>query len=127
MSLRAKHVAATDCTASWEEAITLHRSLPRLRKQLKEAYNIDNLQMRFKNPWGGPSHTEFTLVVELSIGGTAAMATAVKKWLSDMVGYLLKEYRKAHKRVALHKQERRPAKRKANIRKGRVGDQEKTQ
>jgi hypothetical protein len=77
----------------WDNAITLHRALPRLRKRLKEDQGIDNLQMWFRNPWGGPTHTEFSLVVELAKGATAATAAAVAKWLLDMGRDFVKKHK----------------------------------
>jgi hypothetical protein len=120
MTMRAKHVAVAGFISSWDEAITLHRSLRQLRKQLREAYNIDNVQMRFKNPWRGPRHTEFTLAVELGKGGTAATARAVTKWLFDMVGDFVKEYRKKAKKTkspSSNQRKPRPGRAKKKIRK----------
>lgn len=56
-------IAEANLIATWDEAIALHRALPRIRKQLKQAYKIENLQMQFINPRGGLAHTEFSLSV----------------------------------------------------------------
>ena len=58
--------ATASFTATWDEAMALHRAIPKLRKQIKIAYRTANLEMRFVNPWRGPSHTEFSLAVELA-------------------------------------------------------------
>jgi hypothetical protein len=85
--------------------MALHRALPKLRKQVRKAYRIDNLEMRFINPRRGPSHTEFSLAVELAKGATAATVAAVTKWLLDLGRDFLKEYRKKQKSKS--KQKRR--------------------
>jgi hypothetical protein len=103
-------VAVASFTTSWDEAIALHRALPKLRKQAREAYRIDNLEMRFVNPWRGPDHTEFNLAVELAKGATAAAVGAVTKWLLDMVREFLKDHRKKHP-SGKPKQKRRSGKR----------------
>jgi hypothetical protein len=90
-------IAVASFTATWDEANALHRALPEIRREVKKAYRIDNLEMRFINPWGGPNHTEFSLAVELAKGATAATVAAVTKWLLDMGRDFLKEYRKKHK------------------------------
>ena len=105
-------IAAAWFTATWDEAMALHHALPKLRKQVREAYRIDNLEMRFINPWGGPNHTEFNLAVELAKGATAAAVGAVTKWLLDMGREFLKDYRKKHK-SGKSKLKRRSGKRKA--------------
>ena len=97
---KTEHVAEASFTVHWEEAKALRHSLHRLRKRLKKDYDIENLQMRFINPWGGMNHTEFHLVVELAKSATAATAAAVTKWLLDWGKDFLKEYRKKHKSAA---------------------------
>jgi len=63
---------------------------------LSEERGIDNIQMRFLNPWGGSNHTEFSLTVELAEGATAGAATTLSKWLLSMGKNFLTEYRKMH-------------------------------
>lgn len=89
--------ATASFTTTWDEAIALHHALPKRRSQVREAYRIDNIEMRFINPWRGPNHTEFSLVVKLATGATSATVAAVTKWLRDLVRDFLKEYRKQHK------------------------------
>jgi hypothetical protein len=105
-------IAVASFTATWDEAKALQRALPKMRRQVREAYRIDSLEMRFINPWGGPNHTEFDLVVELAKGATAAAVGAVTKWLLDMVREFLKDHRKKHP-SGKPKQKRRSGKRKA--------------
>jgi len=107
-----ERVAEAYFSWKWEEANALHHELPRLRKQLKESYDIEDLQMRFINPWGGVSHTEFSLAVEMAKGATAAAVTVLSKWLLDWEKDFLKEYRKKHKGAASRKQKSRSTKRK---------------
>ncbi len=111
IGIKVEHVAKASFTVGWEEANALHHALPRLRKHLKQEYGIENLQMRFVNPWGGVNHTEFYLVVELAKGVTAATAAAVTKWLLDWGKDFLKEYRKKNKNAASRgsKKKNRPA------------------
>ena len=94
-----ERIASASFVWNWEEAIALHRALRELRQQLKEAHGINNLQMWFKNPWGGPTHTEFSLVVELARGATAATAAAVVKFLLDMGRDFLKKHKATTKGV----------------------------
>jgi hypothetical protein len=94
-----KRTASASFVWNWEEAKALNRALRELRQQLREAYGIDNLQMRFKNPWGGPTHTEFSLVVELAKDVTAATAGAVVKCLLDMGRDFLKRHKATTKDV----------------------------
>jgi len=107
-----EYVAEAYFSWKWEEAIALRHELPRLRKQLKESNDIEDLQMRFINPWGGVSHTEFSLAVEMAKGATAAAVTVLSKWLLDWGKDFLKEYRKKHKSVASRKQKPRSTMRK---------------
>ncbi len=88
-----ERIASASFVWNWEEAMALHHALRELRHQLREAYGIGNLQMHFKNPWGGPTHTEFSLVVELAKGVTAATAGAVVKCLLDMGRDFLKKHK----------------------------------
>jgi hypothetical protein len=67
-----KRTASASFVWNWEEAKALERALRELRQQVREVYGINNLQLWFKNPWGGPTHSEFSLVVELAKGATAA-------------------------------------------------------
>ena len=111
----ANKIAVASFTTTWDEAIALHRALPKLRKQVREAYRIDNLEMRFVNPWGGPNHTEFSLAVELAKDATVAAVGAVTKWLLDLGKEFLKDYKKKHK-TEKPKPKRRSAKRKSQKR-----------
>ncbi len=90
-------IAVVSFTTTWDEAKALQHAVPKLRRKLKDAYGIDDLGMRFINPWGGPNHTEFSLAVELAKGATATTVGAVTKWLLDMGRDFLKEYRKKHR------------------------------
>jgi hypothetical protein len=99
-------IAVASFTATWDEAKALQHALPKLRRKLKDAYGIDDLGMRFINPWGGPHHTDFTLAVELAKGAAVATVATVTKWLLDLGRDFLKEYRKKHKSVK-QKQTRR--------------------
>jgi hypothetical protein len=104
-----KKIASPTFVWTWEEAKALDRALPELRQALKEAHGTDKVGMRFRNPWGGPNHTEFSLAVELAKGATAAIVATVSKWLFEWGRDFLKEYRKKHKIAAHRKQKRRSA------------------
>jgi hypothetical protein len=98
-TLEEKRIASAAFVWNWEEAKALNHALHKLRRQLREAYGIDNLQMRFKNPWGGPTHSEFSLVVELAKGATAATAGAVVKCLLHVGRDFLKKHKATTKDV----------------------------
>jgi hypothetical protein len=66
----AGRVAKARFTTTWDQAKALRHALLRIRKQLKEAYGIENISMRFIHPWGGRTLTEFSLTVELPKGAT---------------------------------------------------------
>jgi hypothetical protein len=55
--------------------------------------------MQFKTPWGGPTYSEFSLVVELAKGTTAATARAVVKCLLHVGRDFLKKHRATTKDV----------------------------
>jgi hypothetical protein len=93
-------IASTSFVWTWDEAKALNHALPKLRSDLKEAYNIDNIGLRFRNPWGGPNHTEFSLIVELAKGATGGAAATLSKWLLDWGRAFVKEHRKRHKKTA---------------------------
>jgi len=92
-AVKEERIASASFVWNWEETMALHHALRGLRHQLREAYGIDNLQMWFKTPWGGPTHSEFSLVVELAKGTTAATAKAVVKCLLDMSRDFLKKHK----------------------------------
>jgi len=94
-----ERVASATFIWNWEEAKALHHALHKLRHQLREAYGINNLQMQFKTPWGGPTYSEFSLVVELAKGTTAATARAVVKCLLHVGRDFLKKHRATTKDV----------------------------
>jgi hypothetical protein len=92
--------ASASFTWNWEEAKALEHELPKLRKQLKEKYGIDNLRIAFVNPWGGVNHTAFTMFVEIAKGAAKGTGVLLSKWLLEMGRDFLKDYRKKHKRIS---------------------------
>jgi hypothetical protein len=55
---------------------------------------VEHVQMVFRNPWGGPHHTEFSIIVELAKGVTTVGAAEITKWLLAQAKEFFKEYRK---------------------------------
>jgi hypothetical protein len=98
-AVKEERVASASFVWNWEEAMALHHALRELRHQLREAHGIDNLQMQFKTPWSGPTHSEFSLFVELAKGATPATAGAVVKCLLDMGKDFLKKHKATTKGV----------------------------
>jgi hypothetical protein len=92
-AVKEERIASASFVWNWEEAMALHHALRELRHQLREAYGIDNLQMSFKTPWAGPTQSQFSLVVELTKGATAATARAVVKCLLAMARDFLKKHK----------------------------------
>ena len=102
-----KRIASASFVWTWDEARALDRALPKLRKELRAA-GTANSGMRFRNPWGGLNHTEFSLVVEVAKGATAGAVATLSKWLLDWGRDFLKEYRKQGKVATPPKQKPRP-------------------
>jgi hypothetical protein len=105
--VESERIASASFVWTWDEATALNRALPKLRRELREVYGIDNIGVRFRNPWGGPTQTEFSLVIDLAKGATAGAAATLSKWLLDWGRDFLKEYRKKHKPAATPKQKPR--------------------
>jgi hypothetical protein len=113
-----ERIASAAFVWNWEEAKALHHALHKLRHQLREAYGINNLQMQFNTPWGGPTQSEFSLVVELAKGATAATARTVVKCLLHVGRDFLKKHKattKGAKTKSTKTRKPRSAKTKKNV------------
>ena len=89
-----KKTAAASFVWNWEEAKALHHELNKLRAALSESYTIDNVQMRFWQPWRGARHTEFSLEVDMANGATPSQVAALSKRLLRFGKDFLKWHRR---------------------------------